>query len=143
LSTAHPRSARTLTVLIGSVAALALSALLLPAAAPARIATHHVGDRVTFKYRTLVPNASRYGVFITVAARRRHNRYGGLKRTQVGTFARMVATGGGHYQYTTPPSTSPTWFMRKRGTYYWQMSIRDCSIRGCHVYSRVHLFKVV
>lgn len=130
-------------VMIAALVALTLSAVALPAAAPARVPTYDVGDRATFTFTTQEPNARTYGVFLTVASKRRVNRYGGLKRTSVGTFARMVNKGRGTFKYTTPAYTFPDWFMMRPGTYYWQTSITDCSIPGCNILSRIRSFKVV
>lgn len=104
--------------------------------------TYAVGSEVVFRITATHPNAKRYGVFLTIAARRRTNRYGGLKRTRVGTFARMTAKGRGRFQWTTPDYSFPDWFMMRPGTYYWQTQVTDCTVRGCNVYSRIKRFKV-
>ncbi len=126
-----------------ALAALALLAVALPAAAPARTPSYAAGKQVTFRVTTQEPNARQYGVYITVASRRRTDRYGALKQTRVGTFARMVSKGRGRYWYTTPDYTFPGWFMVETGTYYWQTSITDCSVAGCKLLSRIRSFKVV
>lgn len=130
-------------VVLAAAAALALAAVALPAAAPARVPTHQAGEQITFRFTSQSANARTYGVFLTVSSRRRTDRYGALKRTRVGTFARMTAKGRGRYWYTTPDYTFPGWFMVETGTYYWQTSITDCSIPGCKIVSRIRSFKVV
>jgi uncharacterized membrane protein len=129
---------------VAALAALALLAAVLPAAAPAaRVPTYQAGERATFGVSTQSANARMYGVYITISSSRRTDRYGGLKRTRIGTFARMVHKGRGRYQYTTPDYTFPGWFMVETGTYFWQTSITDCSVPGCKVLSRIRSFKVV
>jgi len=138
----HPRSLARRAAL-AALAALALLAVALPAAAPARVPSFPAGSQHTFRVTTQEPNARQYGVYITVAARRRTDRYGALKQTRVGTFARMASKGRGRYWYTTPDYTFPGWFMVETGTYYWQTSITDCTVRGCKILSRIRSFKVV
>ena len=130
-------------VAVAALAALALLAVALPAAAPARVPTYEAGKRVVFRFTTQSANARAYGVYMTVAARRRTDRYGALKRTRVGTFARMVHKGRGRYEYKTPDYTFPGWFMVEVGTYYWQTSITDCRVPGCKILGRIRSFKVV
>jgi hypothetical protein len=129
---------------VAALAALALLAVLLPATAPAaRVPRYQAGREVTFRITTQEPNARQYGVYITISARRRTDRYGALKRTRVGTFARMVRKRGNRWAYTTPDYTFPGWFMVETGTYWWQTSITDCSVPGCKILSRIRAFKVV
>ena len=97
---------------VAALAGLALLAVALPAAAPAaRAPSYQAGERVTFRVTTQEPNARQYGVYITVSSKRRTDRHGGLKRTRVGTFARMASKGRGRFRYTTPDYTFPGWFM--------------------------------
>ncbi len=139
----HPASLGR-RIAVAALAALALAAVALPAAAPAaRVPTYQAGERVVFRITTQAANARTYGVYLTVASRKRTDRYGALKRTRLGTFARMVSKGRGRYEYTTPDYTFPGWFMVEVGTYYWQTSITDCSVPGCKVVSRIRSFKVV
>jgi hypothetical protein len=123
--------------------ALAVAALALPASSQAaRTPTYAVGDQVVFRIVSQHPNARRYGVFLTIASRKRTDRYGGLKRTPIGTFSKMTARGRGRFEYKTPPYTFDTWFMMNPGTYYWQTQVTDCTVAGCAVYSRIKTFKV-
>lgn len=128
---------------LAALLALALLAAALPATSAARVPQYDVGDRVTFRITNRSANARRYGVFLTVASKRKTDRYGALKRTRVGTFARMTRKRGGRFVYTTPPYTFPGWFMVEPGTYYWQASVTDCSRPGCKAVSRIKKFKVV
>lgn len=128
--------------LVAALLALAVSLALVPAAGAARTPTYQVGDRVTFSVHSNAAKAQQYGMYITVAARRRLDRHGGLKRTDVGTFARMTRKRGNVYKWTTPAYTFDTWFMQRPGTYYWQTQYTDCDVAGCTVFSRVKTFKV-
>jgi uncharacterized membrane protein len=128
---------------LAALAALMLAAVALPAAAPARVPALRAGSQHTFRITTQESNARQYGVFLTIASRRRVDRYGALKQTRIGTFARMVAKGRGRYWWTTPDYTFPGWFMVEVGTYYWQTSVTDCSVPGCKVLSGIRSFKVV
>jgi uncharacterized membrane protein len=128
---------------VAALAALALAAVVLPAAASARVPTYDAGEQVTFRITTQAANARTYGVYLTVAARKRTDRHGALKRTRVGTFARMVHKGRGRFQYTTPDYTFPGWFMVEVGTYYWQTQYTDCSVPGCKIVGPIRSFKVV
>ena len=128
---------------IAALLALALLATALPATAPARVPKYDVGDRVKFKVTNRSANARRYGVFLTVASKRKTDRYGALKRTSVGTFARMKRKRGGRFVYVTPPYTFSSWFMMRPGTYFWQASVTDCSRPGCKSLSRIKKFRVV
>lgn len=130
-------------VALACVLALALCALTLPAAASAKVPTYRAGSEVVFRITTRTANAKRYGVFLTIAARRRTDRYGALKQTRVGTFAKMTNKGRGRFTWTTPDYTFPGWFMVETGTYYWQTSVTDCTVPGCRVLSRIRTFKVV
>lgn len=135
-------SSRARRLVLAALLALALAAVALPSAASARVKTYQVGDRITFVTVTHAAKAKQYGVYLTVAAKRRADRHGALKRTQIGTFARMTRKRGGRYEYTTPDYTFPDWFMMRPGTYYWQTSYTDCSVPGCKVVSRIRSFKV-
>jgi hypothetical protein len=121
---------------------LALALLTLPAVSSARVPTYRSGSQVTFSVRSDAALARQYGMYITVASKKRVDRNGRLKQTDVGTFARMTRKRAGVYKWTTPPYTFDTWFMVKTGTYYWQTQYTDCSIRGCNALSRIRSFKV-
>jgi hypothetical protein len=122
--------------------ALALSLALAPAASSA-VPEYAVGSRITFSVRSTSSLARKNGVFLIVANRRSVNRHGELKRTDIGTFARMNRKRGGVYKWTTPAFTFDTWFMMVPGTYHWQTFFTDCSVSGCHRLSRIRSFKVV
>jgi gas vesicle protein len=144
-----PRRRGALAVLITTVlaGALLLGGAQAASAAPQLLApgngkTLRRGAQPTFKVRDNSSNARRYDIFMTIAAKKRTNRHGELKRTRVGTFARMESNGKGGWTYKAPAYTFPTWFMERPGTYYWQAFHIDCSVPGCHVVSRIRSFKV-
>lgn len=135
------RSERGALVALLAFALVALA--LLPAtASAARVPTFRVGSQVVIRITTRHPNAKRYGVFLTVAAKRKTDRYGSLKRTKIGTFAKMTAKGGGRFVWKSPAYTFPDWFMMRPGTYYWQTHVTDCNVRGCRANSKIRAFKV-
>jgi len=132
-------------LLIATALVLGLAA---PATAgsPAQIApksgsTLTAGSQPTFKIRDASASARRYGVFITVSTSKALTRRGDLKKTNIGTFAKMKRRGS-VYSYKTPLYSFPTWFMVRPGTYYWQAFRIDCSVKGCHVHTKVRSFKV-
>jgi hypothetical protein len=127
---------------VAALVTVALAALVLPAAAPARVPTYHVGDRVTFTASTKGARPASGAVYLHVAAKRRFDRYGQLKLTTIGTFARMNRRGPSLYRYTTPPYTFDDWFMNRPGTYYWQTQFTDCAFRDCRGHGPVRVFKV-
>jgi len=123
--------------------ALMLSLALLPAASSAaRTPTYEAGSRVTFTARTAGARPVGGTVYLRIAAKRRFDRYGQLKQTAIGTFARMNRRGPNLYRYTTPPYTFDDWFMNTPGTYYWHTQFTDCSFRDCRGHGPVHAFKV-
>ena len=99
------------------------------------------GSQPTFKVRDTSASARKYGVFVTVSTSKRLTRTGDLKKTDIGTFAKMKRRGS-VFSYKTPVFTFPTWFMVRPGTYYWQAFRIDCSVKGCHVHTKVRSFKV-
>jgi hypothetical protein len=127
---------------VAALLTVVLAALVLPAAAPARVPTYHVGDRVTFTASTRGAHPASGAVYLHVATKRSFDRYGQLKQTRIGTFAQMHRKGPSLYKYTTPPYTFDTWFMQRPGTYYWQTQFTDCAFKGCQGHGSVRVFKV-
>lgn len=144
----HRRTAFTALLVCALAGALLLGVAQAANAAPQLLApgagkTLRRGTQPMFKVRDNSANARRYKIFMTIATKKRTNRYGELKRTRAaGTFTRMDGNGRGGWTYKPPAYTFPSWFMERPGTYYWQAFHIDCRVKGCHVLSRIRSFKV-
>jgi len=142
-----PQRGKVPGLLIATTLALGLAAPgAASAASPTQIAPKSgsvltAGSQPTFKVRDASASARRYGVFVTVSTSKKLTARGDLKKTDIGTFAKMKRRGS-VFSYKTPLYSFPTWFMVRAGTYYWQAFRIDCSVKGCHVHTKVRSFKV-
>lgn len=133
-------------------AALTLAAVAQAASGPSLLAPNKgkhfaVGAKITFKVRDRSANAHKYGVSLTVSAKRivKHGELQMPGKNVSGDFAGMKRRKHGLWVYTPPRYTFPTWYMQRRGTYYWQASHIDCRVGGpksCHIVSRIRKFHV-
>ena len=142
-----------------AAALVALLAAVLVAAAVAQAATHpkllapkqgkhlHRGGQPTFKVRDGSAKARKYGVTIVINNKRKvkHGELQAPGSHGSGTFAAMKRRKHGRWTYKPPHYTFPSWFMVRRGTYYWQSFHIDCgphTPRSCHIVSRIRKFHV-
>jgi hypothetical protein len=143
--------------LVAAIAALvvALTAALALAAAPGGPAPvtpkqgkmFARGSKITFRVRDRSSYARRYGVFLTVAARKvvRHEELQMPKGNAPGDFARMRRGKNGIYSYTPPRYTFPSWYRVRPGRYYWQAHHINCAFHGptdCHYVGKIRSFRV-
>lgn len=102
-----------------------------------------VGSQPTFKIRDTSGNARRYGIFMTISRSKKLDKDGDLVQSKDGsTFSRMGRKGKYGFTYKLPKYSFPTWIMQAPGKYYWQAYHIDCTVKGCHVHSKVRSFKV-
>jgi hypothetical protein len=148
---------RRLSNLAATLAALVAAVLLAAAVAQAASSPRllapkqgkhlHRGGRPTFKVHDGSAKARQYGVTIVINNKRKV-KHGELQEPGAhgsGTFAAMKRRKHGTWTYTPPNYDYPSWFMVRRGTYYWQAFHIDCGMntpRSCHIASRIHRFHV-
>lgn len=107
----------------------------------------HRGGRPTFKVHDGTTQARKHHVWITISAKRKV-KHGELQIPGAhtsGTFSHMKRRKHGKWTYRPPNYSFPSWFMQRRGTYYWQAFHIDCgpaAPKTCHVHSKIHKFKV-
>jgi len=114
---------------------------------PKRGAVLARGSQPTFKVRDTSSKARRYRIYMTISTSKKTSRKtGDLLRPKVGgdeigTFTSMRRKGT-VFSYKAEKYSFPTWYMNRRGKYYWQAYHIDCSVRSCHVHSKVSSFIV-
>jgi hypothetical protein len=145
-----PTLAAALVALLAAV--LVAAAVAQAASGPSLLAPRqgkhlHRNTRPTFKVRDRSAKARQYGVTIVINNKRKV-KHGELQEPGShgsGTFAGMKRRKHGIWTYRPPGYTFPSWFMVRRGTYYWQAFHIDCGTntpRSCHIVSKIHKFHV-
>jgi hypothetical protein len=106
-----------------------------------------VAAKITFKVRDRSTKARKYGMTVVVNSKRtvKHGELQMPGKNAAGDYAAMKRRKHGVWTYTPPSYTYPSWYMRRRGTYYWQSFHIDCFAGGpknCHIVSKIRTFRV-
>jgi hypothetical protein len=137
-----------LLVAVAALAATALGVTVAHAArgnwvhsrAPKNHKHYHVGDRIHFSVKAIGLSKG-FKVYARVSTSRKTS-HGVLKETHIGDFFSFKKRKHHRYVYTPPNYTFPTWYMQRRGTYYWQAQFADASCAHVTCHSKIRSFKV-